>query len=68
MIIKRPMRRMTAALFVIVGAMLMLFAPPIWLGVVTLAVGIALEAIGIAIEHGDRGELRTAPRAERSLR
>ena len=52
MIRNRPLRRSVAAVLMIMGALLMLFAPPVWVGAIALAAGLVLEAIGIAIEHG----------------
>jgi hypothetical protein len=53
MIGNRPLRRFVAAVLVILGGLLMWFAPPIWVGAIPFAAGFILEAIGIAIEHGD---------------
>lgn len=30
----------------------MLFAPPLWIGAIALAIGVLLETVGIAMEHG----------------
>jgi hypothetical protein len=39
---------------VILGALLLLLAPPVWIGVIVLVLGIVLEATGIAIERSGR--------------
>jgi len=50
--IRNRLARRTAALALIgAGAALMLFAPPIWIGLVPLALGLLLEVIGIMLEH-----------------
>lgn len=53
MIRNRPFRRAITTVLIILGALLMLFAPPVWVGAIVLAVAFVLEAIGIAIERGD---------------
>ena len=35
----------------VLGALLMLLAPPVWMGAIPLALGIGLELIGIGIER-----------------
>jgi len=50
--IKNPRtRRASAAIMVVLGAILMLFAPEAWPGALVLIMGIALELIGIALEN-----------------
>lgn len=44
-------RRTTAAIMVVLGAILMLIAPEIWAGLAVLALGVALELAGIALGH-----------------
>ena len=44
-------RRASAAILVVLGAILMFFAPEAWPGALVLVMGIALELIGIALEH-----------------
>jgi len=51
MIRNRKIRRAVAAVFLVLGALLMWFAPEVWWGLLLLAVAIALELIGIALEH-----------------
>jgi hypothetical protein len=55
MIRSRPLRRIVGSFLVVVGALVMLLAPPIAIGLLPLALGAALEAVGIAIEHGEVG-------------
>lgn len=47
---KRP-RRYLAGTFIVLGVVLMLFAPESTGGWVLLAAGVVLEVIGIALEH-----------------
>jgi hypothetical protein len=54
MIRNRPVRRAFAAILVVAGALAMLLAPPVWLGAIPFAIGVALEATGIALERLDR--------------
>jgi hypothetical protein len=51
MIRNRGMRRAVAAALMVVGALLMLLAPPVWIGAIPLALGIGIELIGIALER-----------------
>jgi hypothetical protein len=44
-------RRAGAVIMVVLGAMLMLFAPEAWPGALLLILGVALELLGIALEH-----------------
>lgn len=45
----RGVRRVLALLFVLLGGVLMLFAPETWGGVVFLIFGVVIEVIGIAV-------------------
>ncbi len=47
-------RRTTAGIMVVLGAILMFIAPEIWAGLAVLALGIALELAGIAVGHKAR--------------
>lgn len=47
-------RRISAAIMVVSGAILMLFAPEIWAGLLLLILGIALELAGIALGHNKK--------------
>jgi uncharacterized membrane protein YccC len=50
--IKNPRtRRAGTAIMVALGAILMLFAPKAWPGVLFLILGIVLESLGIVLEH-----------------
>ncbi len=51
MLKKRRTRRVLALSLVVLGGVLMFLAPPIWAGLVVLAVGVAVELAGIALEH-----------------
>ena len=44
-------RRASAVIMVVLGAMLMLFAPETWPGALLLILGVVLELFGIALEH-----------------
>jgi len=44
-------RRASAVIIVVLGAILMLFAPETWPGALVLILGVALELLGIALEH-----------------
>lgn len=51
---KNPnIRRPLAALFVVLGAVMIFFATEAWAGVVLLVLGITIEVIGIALKHRD---------------
>ncbi len=52
MIRNRAVRRTVALVLVVLGGLLMMLAPPIWIGAIPLALGILLEVVGIALEHG----------------
>jgi hypothetical protein len=47
----RRSRRVLALSLVVLGGVLMFLAPPIWAGLVMLAVGVLVELAGIALEH-----------------
>ena len=53
MIRNRSVRRSVAVALMVLGALLMLLAPPVWVGAIPLALGVLLEVAGIVIEHGD---------------
>jgi hypothetical protein len=53
MIRNRRLRRSLALALMGLGGVLMLLAPPVWMGAIPLALGIILEAVGVSIEHGD---------------
>src|SRR6185312_4827743 len=55
MIRNRPARRTVALALVVLGGLLMVLAPPIWIGAIPLAVGVLLEVVGITLEHGGGG-------------
>lgn len=44
-------RRISAAIMVVLGAVLMLIAPEIWAGLLLLVLGVVLELAGIALGH-----------------
>lgn len=54
MIRNRWVRRAAALVLMGVGALLMLLAPPVWVGAIPLALGVVLEVAGIVIERGSR--------------
>jgi hypothetical protein len=45
------LRRVTALIMVVLGVILMLFAPGIWPGALLFILGVVLELLGIALEH-----------------
>jgi uncharacterized membrane protein YccC len=47
----RRTRRILALSLVVLGGVLMFLAPPIWPGLIVLALGVAVEFAGIALEH-----------------
>lgn len=50
--IRNPrIRRTSAVILVVLGAILMFLAPEVWQGVLLLALGVVLELVGIALEH-----------------
>jgi hypothetical protein len=51
MIRNRGTRRAVAAALMVLGGLLMLLAPPVWIGMVPLALGIGIELIGIGLER-----------------
>ena len=50
----RRLRRGIAIALMLAGALLMLLAPPVWIGAIPLALGLALELAGIRLERADR--------------
>jgi len=44
-------RRTSAVIMVVLGAILMFLAPQAWPGALVLILGIVLEIVGIALEH-----------------
>jgi len=44
-------RRTSAAIMVVLGALIMVIAPEIWAGLLLLILGIVLELAGIALAH-----------------
>ena len=51
MVVRHRSRRVLAVALIILGAVLMFFAPSkYWVGGVLLALGVLIEAIGIALE------------------
>lgn len=51
MLHSRRTRRTVAAALIVLGAVLLLLAPEMWLGVLLLGLGAALEVAGIALER-----------------
>jgi len=51
MLRKRGPRRALAITLVVLGGVLIFLAPPIWGGLVVLALGVVVELIGITLEH-----------------
>jgi uncharacterized membrane protein YccC len=51
MIKNTRIRRVSAAIMVVLGAVLMLLAPEAWPGALLLVLGVVLELFGIALEH-----------------
>lgn len=51
MLRKRRPRRVLAGFLVVLGGVLMFFAPEMWLGLVLLALGVVIELTGIALER-----------------
>ena len=54
MIRNKSARRAVALGLIVVGGVLMLLAPPVWVGLIPLTLGLLLEMIGIMLEHTDR--------------
>jgi hypothetical protein len=54
MIRNRWLRRSVALALMTLGGLLMLVAPPVWVGAIPFALGIILEVIGVNLEHRDR--------------
>lgn len=53
MLKKTALRRAVAALLLVLGSLVMFFAPETWPGAILLALGVSLEMIGIALRHRD---------------
>jgi membrane-bound ClpP family serine protease len=51
MIRNSRIRRVSAIIMVVLGAILMLLAPEVWQGALLLVLGVVLELLGIALEH-----------------
>lgn len=51
MVTNLRIRRASAAVMVVMGAILMLIAPEIWVGLLLLILGVVLELAGIALGH-----------------
>jgi hypothetical protein len=51
MIRNRWLRRSAVLALMGLGGLLMLLAPPVWVGAIPFALGIVLEAIGVNLEH-----------------
>ena len=54
MIGNRGIRRTLAVALMAAGALLMLLAPPAWIGAIPLGLGLLLELAGIRLERADR--------------
>jgi CHASE2 domain-containing sensor protein len=57
MIRKKLARRVVALGLIVIGAVLILLAPPVWVGAIPLALGLLLEVIGITLERNDKKQL-----------
>jgi CHASE2 domain-containing sensor protein len=53
MIKNKLARRVVALGLIVIGAVLILLAPPVWVGAIPLALGLLLEVIGITLERND---------------
>ncbi len=51
-------RRVVALSLIGIGAVLMLLAPPVWVGIIPLVLGLLLEVIGIALERNEEKRSR----------
>ena len=51
-------RRVVALSLIGIGAVLMLLAPPVWVGIIPLFLGLLLEVIGIALERNEEKRSR----------
>lgn len=51
MVSKQRPRRILAGFLVVLGGVLILLAPEMWVGLVLLALGVVIELAGIALEH-----------------
>jgi hypothetical protein len=65
MIRNKLARRVVALGLIGVGGVLILLAPPVWVGAIPLALGLLLEVIGITLEHND-DKRSHQPRGRRS--
>jgi uncharacterized membrane protein HdeD (DUF308 family) len=54
MLSNRRLRRVLAALLVVLVALLMLFSPSVQVGLMAFSLGVALELAGLALERCDR--------------
>jgi CHASE2 domain-containing sensor protein len=57
MIKNKLARRVVALGLIVIGAVLILLAPPVWVGAIPLALGLLLEVIGITLERNDEKRL-----------
>jgi len=53
MIRNKSIRRVVAVGLICAGGVLILLAPPIWVGAIPLVLGLLLEVLGITLEHND---------------
>jgi hypothetical protein len=53
MLNKPGLRRAIALLLVVLGGLVMFFAPETWAGLALLVLGVSLEVAGIALRHRD---------------
>jgi membrane-bound ClpP family serine protease len=51
MIKNRRVRRISATIMVVLGAVMMFLAPAVWQGLVLFVLGVVLELLGIALER-----------------
>jgi CHASE2 domain-containing sensor protein len=57
-VIKNKLARRVVALgLIVIGAVLILLAPPVWVGAIPLALSLLLEVIGITLERNDKKRL-----------
>lgn len=54
MIRNRRIRRVSTAVMVVFGAILLFIAPEVWQGALLLVLGLILEAAGIALERSEK--------------
>jgi hypothetical protein len=55
MLRNRGLRRAVAVVLLLIGGLLMLFAPSVQIGLLAFALGVVLELAGLALERRDRG-------------